>query len=447
MTGPPATEVDALVARWRAYVGQHAVMTAEDLDEMEDHLRGQVADLCGVGLSGAEAFLVAMTRLGAIHEISREFALEHSDRLWKQLATEPSGDGTTRRRELSVTVCLGAAAGITVKAGLVLLAETRFMVCAGLMVAPFLAAYFAWKRRLAVRPIIAVAAVFAALAVVAGTYPFGKAGDTTVLAVIHVPIVCWFVIGVAYAGARWRSRPRRMDFIRFTGEFLVYYVLLALGGGALIGLTIGSFAAVGIDATGIVGGWVLPFGIPGAMLVAAYLVEAKKQVIENMAPVLTRVFLPLTIIMLLALLTAYAVALTAPGADRTLLIMMDLVLVTVLGLVIYTISARRAGDTVGVVDWLLLAITVAALAVDVLVLAALANRIVEFGPSANKVTALGLNLLLLVNLAGSAWRSALIVRRHRPSGVLEAWQTRYLPYLGLWAAIVAVVIPPIFAFG
>ena len=44
--------------------------------------------------------------------------------------------------------------------------------------------------------------------------------------------------------------------------------------------------------------WVLPWGIAGAVIVAAWLVESKQRVIENMAPVLTMVFTPLFALML-----------------------------------------------------------------------------------------------------------------------------------------------------
>ena len=39
---------------------------------------------------------------------------------------------------------------------------------------------------------------------------------------------------MAYAGSRWNDIAGRMDFIRFSGEVFIYYVLIALGGGALI---------------------------------------------------------------------------------------------------------------------------------------------------------------------------------------------------------------------
>jgi len=50
--------------------------------------------------------------------------------------------------------------------------------------------------------------------------------------------------------------------------------------------------------------WLLPCGATAAVIVSAWLVEAKQSVIENMAPVLTRVFTPLFAATLLAFLIA-----------------------------------------------------------------------------------------------------------------------------------------------
>ena len=47
--------------------------------------RGSVDELVAAGLSPDEAFLVAVKRMGSLDDLSREFAREHSERLWKQL--------------------------------------------------------------------------------------------------------------------------------------------------------------------------------------------------------------------------------------------------------------------------------------------------------------------------------------------------------------------------
>ena len=60
-----------------------------------------------------------------------------------------------------------------------------------------------------------------------------------------------------------------MDFVRFTGELFIYFVLMALGGGVLTAFTLGIFASIGADAEWFVQGWLLPCGAAGAVLVAS----------------------------------------------------------------------------------------------------------------------------------------------------------------------------------
>ena len=90
-----------------------------DADELEDHLRGSVDELVAVGLRADEAFLVAVKRMGSLDELSREFAREHSERLWKQLvltgdAGDPAADTRSRRDLLAMVLC-AAGAAVSVK--------------------------------------------------------------------------------------------------------------------------------------------------------------------------------------------------------------------------------------------------------------------------------------------------------------------------------------------
>ncbi len=316
----------------------------------------------------------------------------------------------------------------------------------GLLVFPFVAAYFAWKRRLTGTVAATLLVPFAALAVALNVYPFAPGGSTGMLAALHAPVILWLLAGVAYVGGRWRSDKRRMDFVRFTGELAVYYTLLALGGAVLIALTVGALQALGADFEPVLEDWVLPFAVPGALVVAAWLVEAKQQVVENIAPVLTRVFTPLTVAMLLVLLAVLATAGGFVDIDRNLLILMDAILMLVLCLLLYSISARDPLAPPGLFDALQLALVIAALAVDAVMLTAMLARIAEFGHSPNKIAALGLNLLLLVHLLGAAWLAVGFLRGRFPFTAVERWQTRYLPIYGAWAAVVVVVFPPIFGF-
>ncbi|NMR30547.1 hypothetical protein HGO92_12705 [Arthrobacter sp. SF27] len=443
-------ELEAQIGRWRGYVQRRQAISPADIDELEDHLREQIADRQATGLDDEEAFLVAIKRLGNLDAVSREFAREHSDRLWKQLVLVPEnrdGAGTPPWRELAVVLALAVGAGLAVKVGTIWLDDEAVLARnLGLLVFPFLGAYFAWKRRLTASVAAMLLTPFAALAVVLNVYPFVSGGSTEVLAILHAPVVLWLLAGVAYVGGRWRSDNRRMDFVRFTGELAIYFTLLALGGAVLVGLTFGALSVVGIDLEPVMEDWIMPFAVPGALVVAAWLVEAKQNVVENIAPVLTRVFTPLTIVMLLTLLAVFTATGGLVDVDRELLILMDAILVLVLCLLLYAISARDSLAQPGLFDALQLVLVIAALAVDAVMLTAMLTRIAEFGFSPNKIAALGLNLLLLVHLLRAAWLTVGFLRGRRPFGALERWQTRYLPIYGAWAAVVILVFPPIFGF-
>jgi len=453
----PDPLLEEQIDQWRSYLRRRQAIHSVDVAELEDHLREQVATLVAAGLATDEAFLVAVKRLGNLDALSREFAREHSDRLWKQLVVLPTGSGEPRARGPAdgiVAFGLAVAAAIAIKVpalfGLGLHPNQELPVFyarnMSLFVLPFLTCFFVWKRRLDTRIAGWLAAAFIAAAVFANIYPFGAGGNTEALTVLHLPIALWLVVGIAYAGVRWRQVAGRMDFIRFTGEFFIYYVLIALGGGVFTAFMMMIFKAIGIDAEVFLAAWLLPCGAMGAVVIASWLVEAKQSVIENMAPVLTRLFTPLFATMLVTFLGT--LLWTGRGVDiaRNVLIGFDLLLVVVLGLLLYSLSARDPRSAPGVFDVLQVVLVGSALLADAVALWAIAARISEFGFTPNRVAALGENVILLVNLT---WSAVLYIRFLRGRGsfpALERWQTDYIPVYGAWAAIVVILFPPVFGY-
>ncbi len=442
------------IGQWRNYLRRRQAIHTVDVVELEDHLREQVTALVEAGLTTDEAFLVAVKRMGSLDDLSREFAREHSDRLWKQLVIAPPDSGQQRaeiRTNAIIIFCFTVAAAVAIKVpalfGIQLDQDADFYARnLSFFVLPFLAGYFAWKRRLNTNSIRRLAAAFIGAAIFANVYPFAREGYTEMLTAIHLPIALWLMVGIAYAGGRWSEISGRMDFIRFSGELFIYYVLIALGGGVLMGLMRLIFQAIGIDAIPFFTMWLLPCGAAGAILVASWLVESKQSVIENMAPVLTRLFTPLFAAVLLAFLAT--LLWTGHGVDieRNALIAFDLLLVVVLGLLLYSVSARDPQSPPGIFDVLQVVLLVSALLADAVALWAIAARISEFGFTPNRVAALGENVVLLVNLTWSAVLYIRFLRRRGSFTNIEQWQTNYLPVYAAWAAMVVIVFPPLFGY-
>ncbi|MEO8540599.1 MAG: permease prefix domain 1-containing protein [bacterium] len=457
--------IETQIREWRTYLLRRKTIQPTDVDELEDHLRSEMNELGAVGLSGDESFLVAIKRMGGLNELSREFARERSSRLWKQLVLA-GGSARERSRELYaellVTTLIALAAALAFKApaafgynpfrdssggGSVVDAATSFYLRnASLIALPFLVGYLAWQRRLPLKRLAMLALPFVVAAVLVNTFPFDRGGDTELLVAIHVPIVLWLVAGVTYLGGEWRAGTSRMEFIRFTGEWFIYYALIAFGGGVLCALTLGVFEAIGIDAQVFISSWVLPCGAVGAVVVVAWLVEAKQSVIENMAPVLTGVFTPLFALMLVSAIVGMAVTGNFIQADRDVLILFDVLLVLVVGLVLYSISARDAAATPTLLDAVQLVLVASALLIDLFALTSMLSRISDFGFTPNRAAGLGLNLVLLVNLGWTAWLEFAFIRGKRPFANLERWQTAYVPVYAAWAVAVVVIFPPAFGF-
>ena len=442
--------VESQIAEWRAYVGHAPGVNGHDVDELEDHLRHQIAELSAAGLTPDEGFLIAVKRLGDLDALSREFAREHSGRLWKQLLV-PDADAPARSAGGWVEALVFAfAAAVAIQAARLAAGipddePTWFARNVGLFVLPFLAGYFAHRRQLDVRHWLVAAAPFAIAALVINLYPYDADSDTEVLVALHLPVVLWFAVAYPYMGGTVESHERRMDFVRFTGEWFIYYVLIALGGGVLMGLTGLVLEPTGVDVDRIAE-WVLPSGAAGAVIVAAWLVESKQRVVENMAPVLTMLFTPLFAVMLAGSAVVYAATGLGDAFDRDLLGVFDALLLVVLALVLYGMSARDPSTSADWMDRIQFVAVVSALVLDVMVLGTMIARIGDLGFSPNRTAALGLNLVLLVNLAGAAWLSFRFLTRRSRLHRLERWQTAYLPVLALWAAAVVVFLPPLFGF-
>ncbi len=458
MTSFAGQPLEGQIAEWRSFVRRRQALHGPDVEELEGHLRDQLAELTEAGLSGDEAFLVAVKRMGNLDALSREFALEHSERLWKLLVIardDSDAAAKTSKAEVLVVVGLAIAAALAIKLpalfGLHLRPDEEmppfYFRNASLFVFPLLAIYFLWKRASGVASSLWLVLPFAAAALFANVYPFPTGSNTEILTALHLPIALWMAVGFAYIRGRGLAGNDRMDFVRFSGELFIYYVLIALGGGVFTGFTMMIFQSIGINPAWFVAGWLVPCGAMGAVIIASWLVQAKQSVIENMAPVLTRLFTPLFTILLLVFLVTMAWTGSPINVKREVLIGFDLLLVLVVALVLYATSARDPQAPPGFFDALQLLLVVSALVVDGVALAAIAARISEFGFTPNRVAALGENLILLVNLAGSAWLYAHFLRQRTSFAALERWQIAYLPVYSIWAAIVVILFPPAFGYG
>lgn len=450
-----AAPFEAQINEWRAYVSTRHTAGSPQPAASEAQLRAHLAALSAAGLSADEAFLIALKRVGSSDAPTHDFAGTHAAQLWQQPPSDPGAAlAPTRAAELRGVLAFATAAALAVKApvlfGIPLSPDADpplfYLRNASLFVFPLLAAYLMWHRAPNARKALTLTLAFAAGGYFANAYPFADSSHTALLAILHLPIALWLAVGFAHVRGAWFANSARMQFVRFSGELAIYCVLIALGGIVLAGFTSIMFTAINTNSAWFVAGWLIPCGAAGTVIIAAWLVESKQSVIGNLAPMLTRLFTPLFTILLLVFLATMLWIGSPINVERELLISLDLMLAVVVGLVLYAASARSPQAAPGFFDGLQLLLVASALAVDGIALWAILARISGFGFTPNRVAALGENLILLVNLAGSAglyWR---FVFRRAPFATLEHWQLAYLPVYSAWAAFVVVVFPPLFGY-
>ena len=298
-----AAALEEQIAHWRGYLLRRQAIHSVDVAELEDHLREQVAVLVDAGLTTDEAFLVAVKRMGNLDDLSREFAREHSDRLWKQLVLVPSDAGEPRTRAGRTPL---VAFGLAVAAAVAVKLPALFGVGPGRrrrllrpQPEPLRAAAAGRLLRLetaARRPHHPLAGRWRSpsAAVFANVYPVRPGGS-------HRDAHGAAPAARAVAGGRRRLRGRPLATGRRPHGL---HPLLRRAGSSTTSSSRSAaacsspspcciFQAIGIDIEPFFESWLLPCGALAAVVVAAWLVEAKQSVIENMAPVLTRLFTPL----------------------------------------------------------------------------------------------------------------------------------------------------------
>ena len=95
------------ITQWREYLRRRQAVHGSDVEELEGHLRDQLTALTEAGLTGDEAFLVAVKRMGSLDALSREFARAHSERLWKQLVMAPDAEAPASATRGDFLIALG----------------------------------------------------------------------------------------------------------------------------------------------------------------------------------------------------------------------------------------------------------------------------------------------------------------------------------------------------
>jgi hypothetical protein len=448
---------------WLARLSERSDLSEEDRDELESHLHDSMDRLIDGGLNEDEALLIALRRLGNLDELVAAQVRKEADRIWKgsyrtsQTTTGEVGTGEgffhRNRDSLLIAGSFIAIALASLLPGMlgrgIIDGSPAYFLNAGTLVLPIAGAFYVIRRWFrGTSPGWRLLAPFLMLLfpLLLNVYPFGMEGQTLLLSILHMPLGMWLAFSLLRDSSVYRDADARLDFIRFSGEVTVYSVLIGLAAIALSVLGLALFSFVEVDIEEFLAGWVLPVILPGTLFAGIVLVERKRSLVENFAPILARI---VSIPLLLILLTFGLFFIPRSGSlesAREILIAMDVLLLGVIVVVIYSISTRgdlAAGKTQDMVNLLLV---LSAIVLDIFVLIAMVYRLAEYGMSANKLASLGSNILLLGNLSLLALYFISQLRSGLSAGKILSAQGWYFGLYAAWFYLVALGFPLIFRF-
>ncbi|MFN2284605.1 MAG: hypothetical protein ACK2UQ_09300, partial [Anaerolineae bacterium] len=262
------------------------------------------------------------------------------------------------------------------------------------------------------------------------------------LAVIHIPLLCWVALGISILGLH-SSTDDRFAFLIKSLEVAIVAGLYLGAGIAFGGITVGLFAALGIELPDILlrliaaGGFGL---LPVLALATIYdpTVAPSEQDFEQglskFIATMMRLLLPLTLVVLVIYILVIPFNFFAPFENRDLLIVYNLMLFAIVGLLMGA-TPIKGDDLLPNLQKLLRngIIVVAGLAalVSVYALSAVVYRTVQGALTPNRLTVIGWNsinigiLLVLIvtqiRKGHDGWITALQAIFSRATNAYLAW--------------------------
>ncbi|MCC6773870.1 MAG: hypothetical protein IT360_21975 [Gemmatimonadaceae bacterium] len=378
----------------------------------------------------------------AFDELSQEGGDSVTRRIWAARLGYSEPARHVDRNRLWYTIALAVSLGALLRVPALWLTEDWYYP----RVAPSLAflalaAYF-WREQRDRRRLVAGMALAAVVAAYASLLPGFT--DSVVMALVHLPILCWAFVGFVFTGAEWRDHEARIRFLRYNGELLILASLMALGGFVFSGITVALFDLIYKDPAEWYARNIGIFGAAAVPLAATYLYDVAFKRRTGIASVLARVFSPLFLVMTATYLVVALVGGKNPFVDRTFLITVNGLLLVVLGMTVLSIAQRGLQDTVDWTDRINVALLIVTLAIDLVALSAILFRLTSYGLTPNRVVVLGANLVVMTHLAWTCRAYLALIRGKGAADEIQRAVAGYLPVYAGWAALVAFVLPLLF---
>jgi len=314
------------------------------------------------------------------------------------------------------------------------------------IVFPMLMVYFIWKGQLARRKFLLP--IFSVLLSVMyiNFLPDNNNSDTIILACIHLPIFLWTIIGYTFVGGDLTSSAKKIDFLRFNGDFVVMTAIILLSGVLFTGITIGLFDLIGLNIEKFYQQNIIVWAAPAIPILSTYLVRNNPQLVNKISPTIAKIFTPIVFITLLIFLSAIIYTGKNLYNDRNFLLIFNALLIGVMAIILFSLSEATKNANSKINLLFLFGLSVLTIVLNGIALSAISFRLVEFGITPNRIAVLGANLLIFTNLILVAHKLYFIVKGKAEVDKVESSIAFFIPIYGIWTAVVAFILPLLFNF-
>ena len=322
--------------------------------------------------------------------------------------------------------------------------ETFYSRNISFIIFPALCFYYFLKDKFSIKYLITYSLILIISSLFINSFPYDENSDVFDLILLHMPIFSWLIFGLSYLGNDLKDPLKRLNFLRLNGDLIIVGGVIFLSGLLFSGITISLFEIIGIDIAENYFDYFGIWALSSLPVVTVFVVTKIPDLVKKVSSLIANIFTPLVVLMLILYLPSMFFSEFDPFKDRDSLMTMNILNISVMALVVFSLSSFKDLVSNFKINSVL-ALSVLTIIVNLVCLVAIVGRLFEMGFTPNRVTVLGANLLILINLFYVFF--SLIKGKSNEDKVLNVKHSigKYLPIYGIWFAIVIFILPLLFS--
>lgn len=322
--------------------------------------------------------------------------------------------------------------------------ETFYSRNISFIIFPALCFYYFLKDKFSIKYLVIYALILIISSLFINSFPYDENSDVFDLILLHMPIFSWLIFGLSYLGNDLKDPLKRLNFLRLNGDFIIVGGVIFLSGLLFSGITISLFEIIGIDIAENYFDYFGIWALSSLPVVTVFVVTKIPDLVKKVSSLIANIFTPLVVLMLILYLPSMFFSEFDPFKDRDSLMTMNILNISVMALVVFSLSSFKDLVSNFKINSVL-ALSVLTIIVNIVCLVAIVGRLFDMGFTPNRLTVLGANLLILINLFYVFF--SLVKGKSNEDKVLNVKHSigKYLPIYGIWFAVVIFILPLLFS--